>query len=73
MIKSRVTLTARTSYALSVLKIDGRVWIIREYRDKVLGLNGKSGYLLESLITGSLRWVRDEGDIDFKIGFLSKN
>jgi hypothetical protein len=69
----KVSLSARSSFGANVLREDGRVWIVRECRARVMGLANKEGVLLESTITGAWRWVRLEKDRDFDIGFLNRN
>jgi hypothetical protein len=69
----RITLSAKTHFGIEILKADGRVWVVLEHRDKVLGLAGREGILIESVATSARRWVRIGVDPDFKINFLGRN
>lgn len=69
----KVALSARSSFGAKILKTDGTVWFVREYRPKVLALGNKEGILVESSITGVWRWVKIDKDRDFDVNFLNKN
>ena len=65
LIGREVYLTSRSPYGRETIQESGSSWIIIDYKDSVLGLMGKPGYCIESLLTKNWRWIAKANDKNF--------